>query len=306
MESAALAQHATTLFNMARYAEAQATLEETLPIFQRSGHRYREAIDLGNLAGGRDDARAAGPGRALGRRGDPRSPWTSRSGRPPRRTSWSSAWWTCSTGRFTEFETRFRTALEIARDVGAKALEVDLLARRVTSAMLQRDHDAVLEMAHEAVEASRTTQSDLDRGHAQLGLGYAGLVTGALGRGGERLPRGGYACSRAWASRPGRHHGAGRRGSDAAAASTRRCGCSSPCSSDLDRDGLSGTALPGEMLRIGHEVLAAAGDPRADEVLKRARAYLLESAAEIGDDEMSPGYLALPVHASCWGALVRL
>ena len=44
MESAALAQQATTLFNMARYAEAQTALEETLPIFQRAGHRYREAM----------------------------------------------------------------------------------------------------------------------------------------------------------------------------------------------------------------------------------------------------------------------
>ncbi len=50
MESAAIAQQATTLFNMARYAEAQAALEETLPIFRRAGHRYREAVALSNLA----------------------------------------------------------------------------------------------------------------------------------------------------------------------------------------------------------------------------------------------------------------
>ena len=50
LESTALAQGATTYFNLGRYAEAQAALEETLPIFRRSGHRYRETIDLGNLA----------------------------------------------------------------------------------------------------------------------------------------------------------------------------------------------------------------------------------------------------------------
>ena len=50
LESTALAQGATTYFNLGRYAEAQAALEETLPIFRRSGHRYRETINLGNLA----------------------------------------------------------------------------------------------------------------------------------------------------------------------------------------------------------------------------------------------------------------
>ena len=50
LESTALAQGANTYFNLGRYAEAQAALEETLPIFRRSGHRYRETINLGNLA----------------------------------------------------------------------------------------------------------------------------------------------------------------------------------------------------------------------------------------------------------------
>ena len=50
MAATALVQKATALFLMGRYAEAQDALEQTLPIFHRSGHRYRVAINLGNLA----------------------------------------------------------------------------------------------------------------------------------------------------------------------------------------------------------------------------------------------------------------
>ena len=51
---------------MGRYAEAQAALEETLPIFRRAGHRYREAINLGNLASGRVIRGQFAVSRALG------------------------------------------------------------------------------------------------------------------------------------------------------------------------------------------------------------------------------------------------
>src|SRR5205085_11572543 len=35
--------------NMGRTEEARVVFEEVLPLFRRSGHRYREAVTLGNL-----------------------------------------------------------------------------------------------------------------------------------------------------------------------------------------------------------------------------------------------------------------
>ena len=120
MESAALAQQATTLFNMGRYAEAQAALEETLPIFRRSGHRYREAINLGNLASialmrGRL-AESAAVGRARRPRSARELEEREASADLP---AWSSARWTPFTGAVRRGATHvLEEALEIARDVG--------------------------------------------------------------------------------------------------------------------------------------------------------------------------------------------
>ncbi len=69
-----------------------------------------------------------------------------------------------------------------------------------------------------------------------------------------------------------------------------------PLLTHLDGDGLSGTVLPGEVLRTCHRILVAAGDPRAGSVLAQARAYLREYAEGIGDEEMAAGFLSLPVH----------
>ncbi len=295
MESAVMAQLATTYFNMHRYAEAQAALEETLPIFRRSGHRYREAVNMGNLA---SVSMMRGQLAAAER-------WAEAATRLTTELEEREACATyilvlglvdMLTGRFDQSHEHFATALEIVRDVGAKGLEVDLLARRVTAALLERDHSAVLEMAHEALDASTTAQSDLDRAHAQLGLGYAGLVTGTW----DEAESGFTEAATLFESL----------GLETREATTGLAGVAlaggrvddalqlvEPLLGHLDRDGLAGTALPGEMLRITHEVLVAAGDPRAAEVLDRARSYLRESAAEIGDEEMSAGFLALPVHA---------
>ena len=294
MESAALAQRATTFFNMGRYEEAQASLEETLPIFRRSGHRYREAVNLGNLASvalmrGRlaESRRWAVEATALTRELEERE---------------ASATYVLVhgvvdtfTGRFAEGDARLEESLEIARDVGAQTLEVDLLARMTTSAVLQRDHDRALATAREAVEVSRTTQSDLDRGHAQVGLGYAALAAGRWDEAEEgfdeaitffsglhlatREPITGLAAV-----------ALGRGDLDRATALVE------PLLGQLDAEGLSGTVLPGEMLRTCHRILVAAGDPRADSVLAQARAYLREYADGIGDEDLAAGFLALPVH----------
>ena len=49
-ESTALAQHAVTLFNLGRLDESRVLFEQALPVFMASGHLYRQAVVLGNLA----------------------------------------------------------------------------------------------------------------------------------------------------------------------------------------------------------------------------------------------------------------
>ena len=49
-ESTALAQHAVTLFNLGRVDESRDLFEQALPVFMASGHLYRQAVVLGNLA----------------------------------------------------------------------------------------------------------------------------------------------------------------------------------------------------------------------------------------------------------------
>ena len=253
MESAALAQRATTFFNMGRYEEAQASLEETLPIFRRSGHRYREAVNLGNLAS---------VALMRGRLAESRQ-WAEEATALTRELEEREASATyvlvhgvvdTFTGRFAEGDSRLEEALEIARDVGAQTLEVDLLARMTTSALLQRDHERALATAREAVEVSRTTQSDLDRGHAQLGLGYAALAAG-------RWDEAEAGFDEATTFFSGLHLATRESITGLAAVALARgdvdraAALVEPLLDHLDADGLSGTVLPGEMLRTCHRIL---------------------------------------------------
>ena len=50
-ESLVLVQMGTVLYNQGHYAEARVQLERTLPIYVESGHRYRQAVAMSNIAG---------------------------------------------------------------------------------------------------------------------------------------------------------------------------------------------------------------------------------------------------------------
>ena len=294
MESATLAQRATTFFNMGRYAEAQDSLEQTLPIFRRSGHRYREAVNLGNLAS---------VALMRGRLAESRR-WAEEATAITKELEELEAAATyvlvqgavdTLTGRFAEGDARLEEALAVAREVGAQALEVDALARTTTSAVLQRDRERALSVGREAVEVSRSAHSDLDRAHAHLGLGYAALLAGRLDE-----AEGGF--GQAITCFSGLHLETREPITGLAAVALARgdldraVALVEPLLPHLDSDGLSGTVLPGEVLSTCHRILAATGDPRSDAVLRRARAYLEEYAERIGDEQMAAGFLSLAVH----------
>ncbi len=50
-ESMVLVQMATVLYNQGHYAQARVQLERALPIYIESGHRYRQAVAMSNIAG---------------------------------------------------------------------------------------------------------------------------------------------------------------------------------------------------------------------------------------------------------------
>jgi tetratricopeptide (TPR) repeat protein len=64
----------------------------------------------------------------------------------------------------------------------------------------------------------------------------------------------------------------------------------------LDRSIPPGVVQPGRVLADVHRVLADAGDPRAEDVARRAAAYLREQAQQIRDDDLRASFLAAPVN----------
>ena len=64
----------------------------------------------------------------------------------------------------------------------------------------------------------------------------------------------------------------------------------------LDRSIAPGVVQPGRVLADVHRVLADAGDPRADDVARRAATYLREQSGRIVDDDLRAGFLAAPVN----------
>jgi hypothetical protein len=63
----------------------------------------------------------------------------------------------------------------------------------------------------------------------------------------------------------------------------------------LDGTAAPGVVQPGRVLADVHRVLARAGDPRAEDVARRAAAYLREQSQRIRDDDLRARFLAAPV-----------
>jgi hypothetical protein len=63
----------------------------------------------------------------------------------------------------------------------------------------------------------------------------------------------------------------------------------------LDGPAAPGVVQPGRVLADVHLVLEAAGDPRAQDLARRAGAYLQEQCQRIRDDDLRARFLAGPV-----------
>jgi tetratricopeptide (TPR) repeat protein len=64
----------------------------------------------------------------------------------------------------------------------------------------------------------------------------------------------------------------------------------------LDGPAAPGVVQPGRVLADVHRVLVAAGDARAEDVARRAAAYLLEQCQRIQDEDLRTRFLATPVN----------
>jgi hypothetical protein len=63
---------------------------------------------------------------------------------------------------------------------------------------------------------------------------------------------------------------------------------------DLDNSVAPGVVEPGRALADMHQVLTAAGDPRAETVARKAAEFLRDRSAQISDERLRADFLASP------------
>jgi len=301
-EGMALGQQASTLFNMGRMDEARASLEQVLPIFHRSGHRYREALVLGNLAtiemtqGQLANARqrsleAIARMRLL----------ADREGVGNNLIVLGMV--AAATGAADDGEAAYRQALEIARDVESRTMQVDVLTKWAHLHLDQDEPDKALALAHEADELGELAMSALERGQAQLAHGYAALATGSPAEADRSFRAAEESLAGIEVEVLTREARVGR--AAVALALDERAGAVrlvDTAVDHLDKAGLEGSARTSEILWTCWQVLRAVEDPRADDVLTRGQALLREAAARIGDEAMAAAFLAVRPNADLLAA----
>jgi class 3 adenylate cyclase/tetratricopeptide (TPR) repeat protein len=297
LESMALAQQATTLFLLGRYAEAQDALEATLPIFRRSGHRYREAVNLGNLA-------AIAMMRGHLASADRYAQQALDASRQVEDVEAAATYQlvlgvvATETSRIDDGRAHLESALEIAESLGVDSLRTDALSRLTVTELAAGNLEAALSRARDGAVVAETVASDLDKGYAQLALGYAAKASGLWDEAGAGFESslGRFVGLELEAlvreSTVGLAGVAAARGLAASGVEILE-----PVLEHLDAEGLSGTYVTGEMLLICDQVLKAAADPRRDAVREAARAYLRSMAEEVGDPDLAAGFVAYGPHA---------
>ena len=202
------------------------------------------------------------------------------------------------TARYDQSVDHLEQALALARVVGAVTQETSALQRMAIAELGRGDVDAALRRARQAADVSTRSLSALETAQARA-LGYA---AGAAGLWQEARPAFAAAAEVTdtlelpTLAREARAGLAGVERSEgdleAAVALVRAV------VPHLDVKGLEGSVSPGRVLLTCWQVLDAAGDPGARDVVGRAHTYLRARAAAVGDDELARQYLEVPVHAA--------
>ena len=291
-EGTALVGEATALYQQGRFTDARGALEQARPVFQRSGHRYREAVVLGNLG-----TIAAGQGELAAALG-----WVDQAVEVTRRIDDTEALGTnlavhaeidAILGRTDDVRRHGREALALARRVRLHSLTANALTMLGLAELLDGRADQALELVDQGIEASREAPSERERAFA---LVVRGDVLLALGRPDEartafeeaeeafgRLDVHGTALeARAKRAR------ALLAGGDVAGAHALAAGIVV----HLDASETEG-AQADDVAAACWEVLDAAGDPGAPAVREAAVQRLRHRVATVGDD-VAAEYLARP------------
>jgi tetratricopeptide (TPR) repeat protein len=295
----------TTAFNMGRKEEARVAFEHVLPFFRRSGHRYREAVVLSNLG---SVAYTQGRLREAARRAEEATEIARTLGEQEGATVSLLVLSDVEimVGRWDSAHEHLRQALDLTRSTGSSGLEASVLGRLTELALEQGDVQHAVELARRSVTAAAQATSPMERGYAQVVLGYALLADGDLA-GAEKAFR---AASPEFESvqrdELAREAAVGLAAVALARGdATTAAELAGPMADHVDMDGVKDLQRPSVALRNAWRALDQAGDPRADRMLADIRTYLLAQAALIGDAEMAEGYLAKTAEAELLAEAAR-
>jgi class 3 adenylate cyclase/tetratricopeptide (TPR) repeat protein len=304
-ETMALAAQATTQYHLGHLEEARQLFLRLREAWHRAGHRYREAVANGNLG---SIAFSQGHLAEARRR-------TSEALEVTRQLEDVEG--SCinlivlgqvdlAVGRWESARQSFDEALAAAREVSSAALEALLLSHLTVVALESGDGPTALRHARASVARAPDAPSPVDRALCQAVLGHACLASGdlAAAEAAFRASRDEYGST----ERPqvvhepevGLAEVARRRGDLATAAALVEPlveAALAPAPLDLIE-----CARPAALLLIVREVLVATGDPRTEAFARAVRAYLLDRASAIGDDDMAAEYL----EKGCEAELLRL
>jgi tetratricopeptide (TPR) repeat protein len=291
-EGTALVGTATVHYQQGRFADARAALERARPVFRRSGHRYREAVVLGNLG-----TIAAGQGELAAALG-----WVQEAIELTRHIGDAEALGTnlavhaeidAVLGRTDDLRRHATEAVELSLRVRLHALAANALTMLGFADLLDGRPEQALLLVDRALAESEHAPSDRERAFA---LVVRGDVLLALARHADALAAYEEAeaafvrmeVGTALEARAKRGRALLALGDvDAARAVAADL---APRLAEAELQG----AQADDVAAACWAVLAAAGDPTADEVRVEAVRRLRERAAATGDDGVAAEYLARP------------
>ncbi|HEY6741141.1 MAG TPA: adenylate/guanylate cyclase domain-containing protein [Lapillicoccus sp.] len=302
-ESTALAQHAVTLFNLGRVDEARELFEQVLPVFMASGHLYRQAVVLGNLASSSlllgDLSAAERWCREAIERADALA--DVEAGATNRTVLGLIELWT---GRWPAARENLEFAWRTGLEVGAVTVALDA-ATWLGIGRLEYAEPVAETVAHAravADDARMDTVGPQNAGQALLSLGYALLASGDP----EVLDEAGAAAARAAAmlSESGVHAAVPQCDVLALAVSRAKGIDSSQTASKaarivarLDRQEVEVSMRPPTVLSTLWETLSASGldhDEERARLRAMAHAYVERRVAGAEDEATKAGFLAVP------------